>query len=951
MISVTPVRAIGGAKVLIHRPGTILLLTAIVLLAFGLRLPQLGDQPVWWDESYSWFLAKMDLASMVQATSVDIHPPLYYWLLHFWVQVAGESEYALRFLSLGASVVTVALVVHFARKVHSTRLALVAGLLAVLSPIWVNYAQEARMYALETATTLLASLFFFRILAALQEDGISGVPRRWWLWYIFWAAVSLWLDYFPVFVFFFHNVFVLGWLWLAYPRDRGRFFVRWIGAQALVAIFYAPWMFVALPQVTGYGFGNVSAPSLQEQIVHLWRAFTVGMGSRDSSLLLGQTLAGTLETPLLVGLLVIALGGVILLALSGGFRRRGRLDLVPCLLLGHVLVPIAAFLAIISIRPFFHVRYILVATPALYLLLGLAVLAYGRWRRWLLVPTGAFAIGTLLVGYLSFQTNPEFAKDDARPALQFIATQLTGRDLVLWGTPHPFIYYYDLPAEETHFLAKWKTDPRQLAKVAYDKQRVFWVQWMVGGEDPWGVMPFLLEKHGRRVGQALFPGFRVTWFDLALDGDFSLGEFEPLAVSYGDAIRLEAAAFGGDGEKRSLPSGQAAWVSLRWQAMERPKEDLKFSIKVLDEQENVVAQSDKFLHNDRTVTARFWRPGDIVYSFATPEMAPGTPPGRYLVELSLYAQNIHSPEAQWQEVSPTGLRSRLILGTLEVLLPAMPTPKEAFSARWTTPSPAIFGPLELFGYDVKGATGDALPMLSRRAGDEVHAILFWHALQRPQQDRMFTLALVDEDGHAVHEARDASALRRFPVSQWRRAETLIDWRRLLLPPDIQEGTFRLELRGEDNERVTLARVVVEGRPRSFVEPPVDQRVDVHWGNFARLLGFSLDGDLRPGERVVVRLAWRATGATSTSYTVFLHLSDATERIWSQDDSPPLGGLGPTTSWLEGEVIEDSHELLLPQDIPSGDYTLYAGLYDPLTGQRVRTVEGKERIILSEVTVQ
>ena len=71
---------------------------AIVLLSFALRLYTLGDANVWWDEAYSVWLARMPLADVLRITAADVHPPLYYALLHGWIRLAGDGEFAIRFL-------------------------------------------------------------------------------------------------------------------------------------------------------------------------------------------------------------------------------------------------------------------------------------------------------------------------------------------------------------------------------------------------------------------------------------------------------------------------------------------------------------------------------------------------------------------------------------------------------------------------------------------------------------------------------------------------------------------------------------------------------------------------------------------------------------------------------------------------------------------------------------
>jgi len=81
-----------------------LLLIAITLLAFLVRVMRLDFQPLWWDEGYSFFFATRDLVTMLERTAVDIHPPLYYALLQGWLTFTGASDIAARWLSVAIGV-------------------------------------------------------------------------------------------------------------------------------------------------------------------------------------------------------------------------------------------------------------------------------------------------------------------------------------------------------------------------------------------------------------------------------------------------------------------------------------------------------------------------------------------------------------------------------------------------------------------------------------------------------------------------------------------------------------------------------------------------------------------------------------------------------------------------------------------------------------------------------
>jgi hypothetical protein len=84
----------------------------------------------------------------------------------------------------------------------------------------------------------------------------------------------------------------------------------------------------------------------------------------------------------------------------------------------------------------------------------------------------------------------------------------------------------------------------------------------------------------------------------------------------------------------------------------------------------------------------------------------------------------------------------------------------------------------------------------------------------------------------------------------------------------------------------------------------------------------------------VALAWRATQTPEVGYSVFVHVQGADGRVWAQSDAGPANWTRPTTGWLPGEYVLDVHTLTLPGDLPAGDYSLWTGLYDPASGERL-----------------
>ena len=151
----------------------------LFLIGIGLRTLRMQWQPLWWDEGYSVYFATESLGQMAQLTAQDIHPPLYYSLLHFWLTFAGSaSPLVLRAFSICVGLLALPIIGWLAHLFYPSRprVMLWALLFLVLSPVHIFYSQEVRMYGLEMVLGMTSTAFFWRLARNEQrsEGRLSG---------------------------------------------------------------------------------------------------------------------------------------------------------------------------------------------------------------------------------------------------------------------------------------------------------------------------------------------------------------------------------------------------------------------------------------------------------------------------------------------------------------------------------------------------------------------------------------------------------------------------------------------------------------------------------------------------------------------------------------------------------------------------------------------------------
>jgi hypothetical protein len=133
--------------------------------------------------------------------------------------------------------------------------------------------------------------------------------------------------------------------------------------------------------------------------------------------------------------------------------------------------------------------------------------------------------------------------------------------------------------------------------------------------------------------------------------------------------------------------------------------------------------------------------------------------------------------------------------------------------------------------------------------------------------------------------------------------------------------------------------ICETYPRDIDSIAMDRRLDVQLGDHIELLGYGLNSaEVSSSAALTVTLFWRADGKVAADNHVFVHLLDEGGGLVAQHDGVPGQGL-PTWSWQDGEVVQDDHRLVVPQDLVSrtGIYTVSVGMYDHGTKVRLSAV--------------
>lgn len=789
-------------------------LCATYALALALRLYRLDGQSLWNDEGTSVALASRSLATITRDASHDIHPPLYYYLLHVWVSVLDDSVPSVRALSALLGAATIPVIYALGKRLFDRRTAALAAICATISPFLIYYSQEVRMYAL---VTLLGALSFWLFLCWLdvllpaanichmEQSEASHHPEhgflrfmqngkaRCWL-YVAATTLMMYTHYFAFALVVAQNgLFLLRWA--TRPRFSWRPILSWVVAQIAVVALFAPWLWVVWQQLRAWP--AVSEPfgllSLLRRVLHVF-----GVGLSLEGLWWSSGFAGT------VGI------GWLAWLLRALRRAEGAAWWPAAVAWAYWLMPMAILYLLSRQRPMYNPKFLLLAAPGFALVLGRSLSPAGL-RRWPAAIWCVAALGfVLLASALSLRNyyhDPRYARDDYRGIARYIEAVESEQDAVLINAPgqyETFIYYYrgrspiyPLPRQRPIDTLVTESD---LCEMIAGRRHIYAILWATDESDPERFIENWLDQHTYKASDVWYGNVRLVIYAVpqGLASDVPRVELD---VTFGNRIALRGYTL----LTPEVRAGEILQLSFFWEALAPIQTRYKVFIHVLDAHEHIVGQRDAEPGGGFALT-NTWTVGEQLVDNHGVLILPATPPGSYRIALGMYGLDdgqrlpIRSDGQRKQSFREIG--DRLFLDTLTVRRPAAPPPKAALGMQKELSWAA--GPLELWGYNLAKLGQEHLPDAPIHAGDALHLTLFWHVQERPAKDLELLIQLLDAKSQVRLVRRAAPVEGDYPTCAWSAGEVVRDQHVLFLPADLGPGSYKLLL--EVREADTKAEV-------------------------------------------------------------------------------------------------------------------------------------------------
>lgn len=623
---------------LLSAPSVRFVLLAALFLAFARLTFQLDAKDLWWDESLTlqrseqpWLpllLGHLPIWDRLDVMpTIDQHPFFYYILQGLLIRSVGNSEYALRYLSVMAATLFVPSVWVLSRWLVAQKIAPPATSLfalgfAAISPYYLWFGQEARAYALWGTLSVLSSYWLLRV---TYRSSLRSVGIYEWVLYFATTLASLITHYFA----FFHlPIHALNWFLRLYRWNRRvavavASLIIVLGAATAAIVYYR----VILSQHNaGTNFSSISMPIL---FADLLNSFSLGLSVNIADVWIFDVIFA-----------VVAVCGAGWLIFS-----KQRLFAGGWIVPAMIVFPVVTLLAVDTFLfpAYMTSRHMSLIGGAYYILLGIGLAwIYRSVSKPLVVLLALIFLTGIGYSTGNYFTQEIYAKEDMRGIANYLSDRLTDQDVVLVQTPFSwriFDYYFpvqaikqavangaDLPVIGVPRLFRTEeVQQEELRQLATEYRRIWLV---VLGDyglaelnnvtEPW------LNQNLYRVQTVPFRGNIRLTVSLYLPSIPAYWEELPMQsavdVVFGDQIKLAGYDVGAVYDGIALP------INLYWQTEKEIGVHYKYTLRLarvddatdLDQPPTiaeVVAMNEREPYEGAVPTI-YWAPGQTIVEFS-----------------------------------------------------------------------------------------------------------------------------------------------------------------------------------------------------------------------------------------------------------------------------------------------------------------------------------------------
>ncbi|MBA3724437.1 MAG: glycosyltransferase family 39 protein [Candidatus Levybacteria bacterium] len=394
-------------------------LLPLILIGIGTSIWSLFSQSIRLDEAQSIWVSSKPIETIIMLTASDVHVPLYGMILHFWMQIFGNTIISARILSMIFFLLTLPVLYLFVKEASNKQIALLCLALFTLSPFIMWYTSEARMYTLFTLVTSLNHLFFLRMIRSDAKNGKLG--------YFASLILGFYTHYFFIFLVATQGLYTIG-VFIYRKRDKitQAFVKKTLFVMFMAVLFFLPWVYLLISTGTASNTQPLIPPPTSYNIIQTFVNFLFGFQAQG------------------VQAVLVSLWPLSVMTLFFVFTKRKRIPIsgIEYIVLASFL-PIMLVFVISFFRPIFLSRYLIVVTPTLFFLLAWMLTQYSKKTASIIITTVLVA----MLGLMFFQTTSAATpvRENYQGVTNYLEQQATPRDIIAVSAPftlYPIEYSY-----------------------------------------------------------------------------------------------------------------------------------------------------------------------------------------------------------------------------------------------------------------------------------------------------------------------------------------------------------------------------------------------------------------------------------------------------------------------------------------------------------------------------
>lgn len=450
----------------------------ILIIIIGIVFISLSNfhRTIWFDESYSVAISAHSFGDIWSIGGHDVHPVLYYWLLHILRYIFGNEILAYRLFSvLAISILGILGYTHI-RKDFGEKVGLIFSIFVFFMPITVIYSGEIRMYALAMLLTTLTAIYAYRIYINSSNNekntnNIKNNTKNWILFSLF-SLAAAYTHYYSLaastviniilFIYFLRKAikekkFIL---------DLGKFII----SAVVQIIAYIPWLIYLLLQMKQVSAGFWIEMSFPGSLIEMFLfQFT---GNLNKMIYIPDIIGYIFG-----GIICIYLIGIICLQIIKRKKKRKEnkeeskeadkkeskkdkkrnIPAIYAFLIYALVLIIVWIISLIMPRPILYARYMLCITGLFIFGISFLMGKYGNRYINTLVIMLCIIISTYInIGLIDIN----YDESNSKP-IEYISANVKENDILIYGNDAVgFVVSANMPEVKQYFYdgAYWNVD-------------------------------------------------------------------------------------------------------------------------------------------------------------------------------------------------------------------------------------------------------------------------------------------------------------------------------------------------------------------------------------------------------------------------------------------------------------------------------------------------------------